>query len=211
MKKLGNGLQYVAYDAGRGRVFKRTTTKKEKIAKLKSWDFKTPSAIAKKLKGLKEHEKFSINTVRKLLKNQSLPAELIGNPKFLRGFNYTQDKVTPIGEYFKTHNLRQNKKVLKDYILLEHTLWQYGISDDARKLTLNNGVDKDGNVILMDFGECTFQKRRVATDIKNNNWLSKYSLRGLVDQRLREFMILLVAKEITLEKLNQFWNINRKI
>lgn len=210
MKKLGNGLQYVAYDAGGGRVFKRTTTKKEKVTKLKSWDL-TPSAITKKLKGLKEHEKFSINTVRKLLKNQSLPAELIGNPKFQSGFNYTQDKVTPIGEYFKTHNLRQNKKILKNYVLLEHILWQYGISDDARKPTLNNGVTKDGNVILMDFGECTFQKRRIATDIKNNNWLSKRSLKYLVDKRLKEFIILLVAKEITLEKLNHFWNINRKI
>ena len=209
MKKLGNGLQYVAYNAGGGRVFKRTTTKKEKIIKLKSWNLKTPSAIAKKIKGVNEHGRFSINTVKELIKNQSIPVALIGNPKFQSRFNYTQDKVTPIRDYLKTHNLRQNKKILKNYVLLEHTLWQYGISDDARKPTVNNGVTKDGSVILMDFGECTFKKRKVATDIKNNNWLSKYSLRGLVDQRLRDFMFSLVAKEITLEKLNHFWNIKR--
>jgi hypothetical protein len=208
MKKIGNGLQYVAYDAGRGRVFKRPTTKREKIAKLKSWDFKTAATIDKKLKSIRKHGLVSINTLRNILLNKSINAELIGNPTFTGKLSYTQDKVTPIGEFIKTHTLRENRRVLKNYIALEHKLWQYGISDDARKPTVNNGVRKNGEVILLDFGECTFQKSKIVKDIKNNTWLSQRSLENLQDRHLRDFLINLIAKEITLEKLNYFWKQN---
>lgn len=205
MRKLGRGLQYVTYDIGKGRVFKRVTTYQEKMALLETWDYPTKTSRLEKLKSVDKHLKTSIRGVRSLLNEYPSSHTLLGNPIFENGCDYTQDKIIPFGEYIQKHTLTENKKIIKNYVLLEHKLWQYGMSDDTRKPILNNGVYADGTVILIDFGEAMFQKDQIAKYIRNNRWLTKYTLGGLKNKQLQDYITNLVKKEITLEKLNYHW------
>ena len=95
---------------------------------------------------------------------------------------YVIEVLNPITEelLFSHNNTRVTIYLKKDYeeakiwidkfIELIFECWKEGFSERVFNLTINNGVDKKGNVIFIDFGELTFKKKNVKKAIKTKRW-----------------------------------------
>jgi hypothetical protein len=180
MKLIGKGWQYRVYDIGNGRVRKIKRTPLDTFCRL----FFMPKPV-------KENRKFRFNpvlsyqemqrisresdeTIRKLKKIlPSIPGHLLGNPIFLRGIDFEQDYATPLIQYFRKHDNQRNRELVTRYIELIVELWKYGCSDDIFNFYANSGFDKNGRVIMIDFGELIFFREEIEKSIKTKKWLTQ--------------------------------------
>lgn len=206
-KKIGEGLQYNVYDIYNGRVSKITTSTFEKINTLKRWGNYDLSKIKKKIKSINKITPKSIKGVKSI---PNFNFNLIGNPFFKEKLNYEQDKVILLGKYFSAHSLQENKNIIDLYIKNIFVLWKFGVSDTVFNFTINNGVNKNGEVILSDIGELTFVKKDVAGYIKEKKWLKKWSLKDdISDLKLKSYIAKKFDEKLTLENLEKYWkNLN---
>ncbi len=131
---------------------------------------------------------------------------LIGNPTFGELFQYEQDYVTPLLGYFGTHSLTENKVAIDSWVENIHALWGYGVSDVVFNFTLNNGVNTKGEVVLIDFGELTFNKTAVALRIAQKKWLTQWSYAHQVqDENLKTYIAQKLENELTIANLEKYW------
>jgi hypothetical protein len=132
----------------------------------------------------------------------------VGNPHYLSNilhkYDYTEDISIPINEYIKTHTLAQNKKVIKKYIENMYKCWEWGFYDTVYNFDRNSGVDINGNVVLFDFGELTFNIWEVENHVSAQHWLEKEAYHDLPDN-LKLYFKNTMKKRVTVNKLNEIW------
>lgn len=68
-------------------------------------------------------------------------------------------------------------------------------------------MNSEGDVILIDFGELTFSRSYVASEIiKEKRWLESWSFNeGIKDSKFREEYKRKMKKRTTLENLEKYW------
>lgn len=204
MKKIADGLQYNVYDLGNGRVLKKCKNKVEIRTKLLSWgDISLESGEEKVNEAITLGKNSLANISNKLL---NIDPGIIGNPNIYPNLDYEQDKVVVIDEYINSHPLEANKLIVDKYIENIFKTWKYGFSDIVFNFTINNGIDTQGNVILIDLGELSFDFDTIAELIKKQKWLNQYSFTSLKDQELKQYLIEQMASNITLENLVKHWS-----
>lgn len=202
MKLIAYGWQYKVFDLENGRV------RKIKLSGLVQY-FKILSQLPFQFfKTYKEQQR--VNQMEKEANNYILlilaPAiqPLLGNPIFIDESNYEQDKVTIVEEIFKNSSFDQQKQVIEEYIDLIYKTWKYGFSDCVFNFTVNNGVDKDGKVIQLDFGEITTEKEKVTSMIQNKRWLKSFSYR-ILSEDLKEYYSKIMSERLNYSELNRLW------
>ena len=109
MKMLENGFFYNVYDIGDNLVLKK---KRSFLDILTNTKFKNISLV------LKQHKVAKSQTLLIKKKLSVLPASLLGNPRFINSYNYKQDKVELLYEYFENHSIEENKTIIKKYLEL---------------------------------------------------------------------------------------------
>jgi len=209
LKKIGKGLEFNVFDLGNGRVLKKPTTKRQKRKFFRQWyPNETKAVQEKRLYRAEKSTQYSLrNLSRHVLK--AFPT-LLGNPLFLKNLQYTQDKVQPLGKYFKSHTFSENKLILHSYTNCIFQQWEAGFFQKVSNFTINYGVDAKGKVILMDLGELTFSKAEVASRIKKKTWLANWSYLKMKDKKLKRYYARLLDAELTLEKLNRLWKAHKQ-
>lgn len=139
-------------------------------------------------------------------------ADFLGRPKYLSARSYSQDKVTVLDAYSKTHSFEENKRAIDAYVALVFTTWQNGFADLIFNFTRNCGVLPDGKVALIDFNEVTFSKEMMAEKIREERWLKAYSyLKDLHDEALKAYYAEVMAQAMTLENLDRYWKDNEQL
>jgi hypothetical protein len=89
---------------------------------------------------------------------------------------YSQDYAQPAAELFAKldpNNLRHTalaQNIFDQYVQIQRLLIRYGLFDTSFKLLDNYGVDEDGALILLDFGELTLGRNEALQAIRSKEW-----------------------------------------
>lgn len=204
MKKIDRGLFYKVYEYDKNNVIKKRTSNKEKFFILLSWlDFKNLNK-----KSIKKYNELFENSIIKIKeKLYFIDKNILGNPKFENDFEYIQDKVIILKDYFEKCNLEEKKKLIDEYIKLIFKTWKYGFSDITFNFTIDCGINKNKNLVLVGFSELTFSKKKLIEIINNKKWEKQHScLRDFKNKKLKQYFKEEMLKNITLENLNKYWN-----
>jgi hypothetical protein len=204
-KLIGQGAQFKVFDVG-SQVRKVPNNKPEVLEVLRSWDTKSTNiALEKEANMLINDRTESIEKIRK----SKVDLSIIGNPKFLSNGEILQDKVVILGDALERSEEKEWKKLIDGYIDNIFLQWRYGFADRIFNFTVNNGVTKQGEIVLIDFCEITFDKDRVLSHINYKKWESSAALRWHIkDEKLKQYFLEQMDNRVTKEALEKNWNYN---
>ena len=132
---------------------------------------------------------------------------MLGNPILLDDIDYTQDKMTILKERINKISDDEFCILVEEYTKLIKKLWGFVVNERIYNFAVNNGYNKNNEMVLIDFNEVTFDIEEVKRDIQNKTWLGKSSYLRLNNKR-RDIFRNLMQKEITEEKLRKCWRVN---
>jgi len=202
MKKIGGGLQFNVYSSG-NKVIKIPTSRNQMEKKLVAWDstlLLKPSKLKKEIDKSILIRKESIEKI----KNLNLDLELLANPVFNEN-KIEQDKVVILKHLLKK-DFEESKNLIEGYIQLIFECWEYGFSERVFNLTINNGINAMKKVVLIDFGEVTFNKLHVEKAIKIRRWEKSWSFNWDMKKKIKTYYKKRMKEEMTLFNLNKYWN-----
>jgi hypothetical protein len=203
---IGRGLQYEAYLTEDNRVLKKPTTFWTKCFRLMDWGYKNPFKVFWEAVSVTRIAEESVTFIR--THSSTLDLRIFGNPVFDSDeLSYIQDRALTIGDYFESHTLEENKKIIDAYISTMVYMWRYGIADSIFNFTCNNAVTNEGKVIVIDLGEFVFSKREAALLIKQRKWLTQHSYTHLNNQILKQYFKDQMSITMTLANLEKNWGI----
>lgn len=203
MEKIDSGYFYDVFDLNNGRVLKKMRSFWE-IRKQKQKETKT-GFIASLFETRKHIKECQRATEVIISKRKDIPQELIGNPSFVNKTDYEQDKVTTLIDYCSTHTIQESKVIIDKYIELVRLLLRYGLHDVVYKFKNSYGINKEGNLVFIDFNEITFSKEEVVRLIQNEEWKKEAQFRKQDEGEFKEYLRSRFSEVITLETINNEW------
>ena len=201
MKRIGKGLQFIVYDKENGKVLKIPTSKLQIKLRLIKWH---PLYLIKFF----ELEKYASRVVNERtltiekMKTERLDSSLFANLKIEKG-HIEQDKVIPLGKIIN----KNPRKLIDRYIDFILNSWKSGFSDRTYNFTINNGINKEGRIVLIDFGEITFNKDEVKKAILSKRWRRSWSFNKDLQPDIKEYYDKQMEKRITLANINKKWKV----
>lgn len=170
MKTLSRGAQF-SVTVGGETVYKKLHSVEESVAVFRSWGFGLLGKDINQLAVSKlDQAKATLSKIQELLKSHPELAASLANPRIEDNWDYKQDKVTVFGAALR-HSSRTQAKILIDKFI---DLWlyhlEYGLADLVFNPTVNYGVNKDNNVVLIDLGEPTFEREDMIRAVSEKEW-----------------------------------------
>lgn len=110
-----------------------------------------------------------------------------------------RDKLKELGG-----DIEGRHRVVDEYVRFIIECWRRGFSERTYNLTKNNAYNHSG-VVLIDFGEITFSKEDVVSDIEDLRWLKRWSFMNDLDPELREYFRKQMKLYLTLDNLDRYW------
>ena len=196
MKMLENGFFYNVYDIGDNLVLKK---KRSFLDILTNTKLKNISLV------LKQHKVAKSQTLLIKKKLSVLPASLLGNPRFINSYNYKQDKVELLYEYFENHSIEENKAIIKKYLELVVELLKYGIHDYTYKFKNSYGVTSQNEVVFIDFNEITASKDEVLKLVDSRHWLIEAQYTKFPEGELKYFIRDTFDSELSTTVVEELW------
>lgn len=188
MKKIGRGWQYTVWDIGNNRVRKTFNTKRQVYGILIRDCFPYTSYPIWKFN--KYHMDLKNKALHSLawIKKSNINLEIFGNPVIINDINYEQDITIPLQKYFKSISFKEGKKIITKFIELNKFLINNGVIDKSFLIGKNYGVNKKGEVVLIDIGELFTEKEKIEAQIKLQPWNHPYVTRT-IPKKFREFFV----------------------
>lgn len=210
MSIIGFGAQYKVINTHGGRVRKLLQSRSDSQAIVKSWY--EPGQTPSKMLAI-DYQKRAVQTSKKIQRLLGIYPELdhsFGNPAFEHSGTYTQNKVQTLGEALRESSYSHAKRLIDAYVNLILHHMRYGLFEQVSNCTINNGVDHLGRVILIDFGEVTFNKANVRVSIVQHRWLGSFSYGSDIPKPLRDYYKHQLDTKLTLKALQVSWKISSK-
>lgn len=207
MKYFAEGFQYKVYEIGNNCVFKKahpyfvSLFKVFKITRSRKFSILKSFLIA--ISSNKENKK-ALEMMQEKMKD--MPPHFFAHPIFIKNsLNFTQDKVVILGDYLKQNKTEDNKKIIDKYIEFQKLLWSNGVHDAVYKFQPNYGVDKNGEIVCIDFGEFVFTKERTLESIKKEKWFSRPSYKNWEDNEIKKYYAEKMKDNMTPENIEKNW------
>jgi hypothetical protein len=198
MRKLGSGFYYKVYDLGNGRVTKKETTFFHKVLSLIKFYYIFFFAHFDLIRDAHTRIKESFTLI-------PYAGYLFGNPTVVGEYEYEQDKVILLKNYFSTHSFEENKVVCQKYVALVLETWEYGFSDIVYNFGLNAGLNARSECILIDFNEITLNKEKMRKDIQQKKWKRQHSTVFMRSRELKAYVKDLFETTLTEQMLDTIW------
>jgi hypothetical protein len=202
MRKIGAGLQFNIYDLGNGRVLKTNRTKLQMYFTNLLWQpylIFAPWILKRKIDLAQKYRNNAIKYFSTHKYKKSLLANLeIKNKKTL------QDKVIPIIKIIGK-NFEKDKKLIDNYGIFLIKCWKEGFADTIYNFTVNNGVDKNNNIVLIDFGEITTNKKDVEKAILSKRWKRAACYKRRIRGKTKKYYKKQMEEFLTIKNLNKYW------
>ncbi len=208
MRLIGKGWQYKVFDLGNGRV-----RKLERPVHYRYWLILYRCLLRANRARLPE-----VYEEMKLFRQRSAEAmayiksvyhildkRILGNPVFLENNNYEQDKVRIVEDCFRDLSSRECEKIIDGYVDLLLQTWTYGFSDAVFNFTQNDGLDTDGAMVQVDFGEIALSKEMVRSHIMSQAWLRSWSFTRMQDRKIKDYFREAMADKVTISNLDSLW------
>lgn len=206
MKKIGSGWTFDVYEYGNQKVLKKKKRPILRMIKILRGDPRLIFTLNKTIYDLDNLNRRSVKIIENL-RNTTFDFQTLANPESISEKGYIQNKCLPVGNFLKDD--RKVEEIIEKYIEQIKYFWRYGFADMVFNFTLNNGLDKNQNIVLFDFNEVTSQKERVLTDIENQKWLKKHSFRFDLNKKQKIFFKKRMREELTHETLKALWCKNK--
>jgi hypothetical protein len=201
VEKIGSGLQFNVYDLGNGKVLKTFRTKFQMYLTNFLWEpylIFSPWILIKRIKNAQKERGFSINYFEK--NNQK---NLLANLEFIKNKIF-QDKVIPL-KRLMGKSLDRDKIIIDKYANFIFDCWKQGFADKVYNFTKNNGVDKEGNIVLMDFGEITINRKDIERSIVSKRWKRAGCYRYRIHGKAKQYYSQKMKETLTLENLEKYF------
>jgi hypothetical protein len=103
-------------------------------------------------------------------------------------------------------DLKNGEKLIDLFIDSIYDNWKDGFCDLIFNFTKNSGLDENRKIILIDFGEVTFDKHKVLRKINSINWIKSYSYINLPNRDIKKNYIKQMSLRVTEKNLKLYWN-----
>ena len=206
MNYLDEGYYYRVYELDENRVFKKFQPYWFSFRKIFAYNRKHGQTFFKALIGAHKARLREANALKSIKeKLKEIPTALFANPAFADNLDYSQDKVAIVDDLLAKNDFEQNKKIIDQYIEFQKILWSYGMHDKTYKLQPNYGVDKNGQLVCIDFGEFAFTKEEALKNIQGKKRLARNTYKNWSDQPLKDYYTRCMEEVMKEEVLNQCW------
>ena len=126
-------------------------------------------------------------------------------PRFSWSGSYSQERVKTLEQVFAEQDHAANVRTLESYAAALLQEWRYGFFETEFDLTENSGLDSDGNIVLLDFGDVVLDKAAVARIIDKKTWLTDWSYTHDLPEDLRAPFAKAMARTLTPKNLEKHW------
>ncbi len=204
MKKIGAGLQFNVYDLNNGKILKTNRTKLQMYFTNLLWEpylIFAPWILKRKINIAQRDRDNAIKYFSTHKYKKSLLANLEINDRRI-----IQDKVIRIKDLIMK-NFSEDKRIIDNYCIFIIKCWKEGFADTIYNFTVNNGVDKNNNVVLMDFGEITTSRGDVEKAILYQRWKRAGCYRRRIRGKTKGYYKKKLEEILTIENLNKYWKI----
>jgi len=203
MKKIGAGLQFDVYDLDKSHVLKKPKKKYNQYLIYLKWApylIFVPRKLSRLIANANRDRDYATNYFKK----NKFTKKLLGNPKFTKE-GVIQNKVDPLGNVFG-RSVEEDKKLVDKYVDFVISCWKEGFADRIYNIDNNFGVDKKGNIVLMDFFEISTRKSDVQNQIKIKRWEKSAWYRFRISRRLKKYYKEKMESSLTQKNLNKYWD-----
>lgn len=199
-KKIGQGLQFNVYDRGE-RVKKMPTSHREILQTLARSDYRTavnPLGLGREARRIARERQL----VMEELRWREYDAALLANAK-VAGRTIDQDFLTPFGQALKESD--SPEALIDELVVLTRKCWAQGFSETSFNFTINHGVDRNGNVVVLDVGEISFDRDVVIKYVRDKFWLKGWTFNNDLSQELVAYCTKRFDEALTVEILTEVW------
>src|SRR5262249_45227441 len=131
------------------------------------------------------------------------------NPVFLEHGIYWQDRVSPLGDVLRALAARSDvaaaEDLLERFVEFNTRLWTYGIYEVTYNFTSNVGIDGEGGMVLLDFGELATDRSWIAGELATRRWERAWSYRRDMPPVWRAPYAARAARAFTLDTFERCW------
>lgn len=183
MKKIGEGWQHTVYDIGNGRVYKKYKSFLSRFLHI----YFHPSISF--FEAITESKRMTTEVSKsfEIIRQNKIPPEWLGNPELLTNFDYTQDKVIPLGKILNEHDTKRAKEIIDSFIEFNKKILEFGFIDLSFKIAVNFGLTAGGGIILTDIGEVVVDPERIIRQRKEHDWHSDYVKNHIKNDEIRKY------------------------
>jgi hypothetical protein len=203
---IKNGAQYRVYSIWGRRVIKVPHNLRRAQSIFRGWSSTMTN------EEIKHHAQLSVDnghrSVRKLEQLSKLhPAvsEYLCRPRFYRSGSYSQLRVKTLDQVFSAQDFDANLLTIEAYAVALLKEWEYGFCESEFNICMNNGLNAEGGIVLIDFGDVVFSKAEVERVMRKKPWLSSWSYTTGLPKELRKPFAEIMARTLTPANLKHLW------
>lgn len=187
MKILGKGWQYTVYELNKDRVLKKSNSKLQGYLVMLKACFPYTRNYLWQFPYFHRTMKIEAESSLKKILTSKLDQKYFGNPTVLsNGIDYEQDNVESLENYFKRTDNVLSKKVIDNFVIFNQLLINNQLIDKSFAICKNFGINKSGDIVLIDIGEIYSSKESIQKQIDKKAWLADYVLDPLPEE-LKEY------------------------
>ncbi|HRH32998.1 MAG TPA: hypothetical protein PK720_02575 [bacterium] len=206
MKYLGEGYYYRVYEVEPDRVFKKLQPYWFSFKKIFKYTRENGNSITEAL--IRSHtarlrEIKALKSIKEKL--SKIPHAIFANPLFVKGLNYSQDKVIIVADILEKNSFNTNKNIIDQYIEFQKVLWSYQMHDKTYKLQPNYGLNRNEKLVCIDFGEFAYTKEEALKSINRQKWLTRNTYKNWTDIELKNYYTECMKRLMTKKNLNNYW------
>ena len=192
---MGHGFQFNVYDQG-NRVLKIPRSIFAQTLISLRWGFIHPSYFLF-WKRVSEANSNRLKSIMGITKKR-LNIKMLGNPVF-EGQKIWQ--VIPLKELIGENS----ESLFKKYAEFTVNCWRYGFQDRVFNFGQNNGLDKDGKIVLIDLGELSFDKVYIKNAILNQRWKKCHDYKYLLNSNQKKIFHQIMISSLNPKRIDTEW------
>lgn len=205
MEKIDSGCQFNIYRRDDGKIVKQPKNRRQiylTILKLSPKYFLNPFRLSTKVDELIEARQQSLERISEI----ELDPNIIADAKVEDG-KIVQEEAKTVSQLIDEEALSW-EEAIEDNIDLIIDCWRYGFSDVIFNFTINNGY-RQGEMVLLDIGELSFDREHLRSLIEDKRWLKSKSYKWDLPLRKKDYYRKRMEEELTVEKLDEVWAENQ--
>ena len=142
----------------------------------------------------------------KIVKSGRIPYKMFGHLEFLDGSRIKQSKVAVLqdiwDELYDSGKENEMKAVVDKSLDFVVELWRYGVADKTFKVGYEYGL-MDGEIMLIDFGELTRDRKMIENKVKKRKWEGK--MKEYSHPEVAKYFNERAKEVLTLDVLEKNW------
>jgi hypothetical protein len=204
MKCIGQGFQYTAYgdDAF---VYKIPLSVEQVCDKFRATWGAGAEVNREQVSRDREAGLAVVRATGDRITSGELPSRLIADASIDSELRYEQSRVLPLRDVFAQSNEDEQKRTIDRYIECAQTLVRHGAYETGFALLDNFGMNSSREIVLLDFGELSFQKEVALESVGKQPWAKDRGGVKVLSGEVLDHYLIRMGTELTPEFVNQQW------